>query len=99
MFRARPRAARAPLKAQLIALKPVSRQVVAARQQGLESGLGLQVSLPACQMSLLLRLGSEIGKDARKKIEVLASALKRVRRTPTFVRASSTTSRSRGLPG
>ena len=34
----------ASLKAQLIALKPVSRQVVAAQQeQGLESGLGLQV--------------------------------------------------------
>ncbi|MBK8526511.1 MAG: S8 family peptidase [Rubrivivax sp.] len=65
----------ASLKAQLIALKPVSRQVVAAQQeQGLESGLGLQVQfagLPDVALAFE-SLGSEIGKDARKKIEVLS---------------------------
>lgn len=63
------------LKAQLVALKPVAQQVVAAQQeQGLESGLGLQVQfagLPDVALAFE-SLGSEVGKDARKKIEVLS---------------------------
>ena len=65
----------ASLKAQLVALKPVAQQGVAAqREQGLESGLGLQVQFAGVPDVALAfeSLGSEIGKDARKKIEVLS---------------------------
>ena len=63
------------LKAQLVALKPVAQQVVAAqKEQGLESGLGLQVQFAGMPDVALAfeSLGSEVGKDARKKIEVLS---------------------------
>ena len=63
------------LKTQLVALKPVAQLVVAAQQeQGLESGLGLQVQCAGVPDVALAfeSLGSEIGKDARKKIEVLS---------------------------
>lgn len=63
------------LKAQLIALKPVAQHVVAAQQEhGLESGLGLQVEFVG-QPDVALAfesLGFELGKDSRKKIEVLS---------------------------
>jgi hypothetical protein len=63
------------LKAQLIALKPVAQQVVAAQEeQGLESGLGLQlqfVGLPGVALAFE-SLGYELGKDPLKKIEVLS---------------------------
>lgn len=63
------------LKAQIVALKPVALQVAAAQQeQGLESGFGLQVQfagIPGVALAFE-SLGSEIGKDARKKIEVLS---------------------------
>jgi hypothetical protein len=63
------------LKAQLLALRPVAQQAVAAQQeQGLESGLGLQVQFVG-QPDVALAfesLGYEVGKDARKKIEVLS---------------------------
>ena len=63
------------LKAQLVALKPVAQQVVAAQQeQGLESGLGLQVQFAGIpDVALAFEgLGREVGKDARKKIELLS---------------------------
>lgn len=63
------------LKAQLLALRPVVEQVVAAQQeQGLESGLGLQVQFVGQPDAALAfeSLGYELGKDARKKIEVLS---------------------------
>lgn len=63
------------LKAQLLALRPVAQQAVAAqKEQGLESGLGLQVQFigqPDVAMAFE-SLGYEVGKDARKKIEVLS---------------------------
>lgn len=63
------------LKAQLLALKPLAEQAVAAQQQqGLESGLGLQiefVGLPDVALAFE-SLGYEIGKDPRRKIEVLS---------------------------
>lgn len=63
------------LKAQLQSLKPIAEQAVAIQQeQGLESGLGLQV-LFVGQPDVALAfesLGYEIGKDPRKKIEVLS---------------------------
>ena len=63
------------LKAQLLALRPLAQQAVAAQQeQGLESGLGLQVQFVG-QPDVALAfesLGYEVGKDARKKIEVLS---------------------------
>lgn len=63
------------LKAQLLALQPLAQQAVAAQQeQGLESGLGLQVQFVG-QPDVALAfesLGYELGKDARKKIEVLS---------------------------
>lgn len=65
----------ASLKAQLAALKPVAQQVVFAQQeQELESGLGLQVQFAGMPDVTLAfeSLGSEIGRDARKKIEVLS---------------------------
>ena len=63
------------LKAQLVALKPVAKNVVDAQQaQGLESGFGLQVQFAGMPDVALAfeSLGSEIGRDARKKIEVLS---------------------------
>lgn len=63
------------LRAQLLALKPIAEQAVAAQQQqGLESGLGLQVEfvgLPDVALAFE-SLGYEIGKDPQKKIEVLS---------------------------
>jgi hypothetical protein len=63
------------LRAQLVALKPVAQQVAAAQQeQGLESGLGLQVQFVGMPDVALAfeSLGSEIGKDPQKKIELLS---------------------------
>lgn len=63
------------LKAQLLALRPVAQQAVAAqKEQGLESGLGLQVQfIGQPDVALAFEsLGYEVGKDARKKIEVLS---------------------------
>ena len=58
------------LKAQLLALRPLAQQAVAAQQeQGLESGLGLQVQFVG-QPDVALAfesLGYEVGKDARKR--------------------------------
>lgn len=63
------------LRAQLLALKPIAEQTVAAQQQqGLESGLGLQiefVGLPDVALAFE-SLGYEIGKDPKRKIEVLS---------------------------
>ena len=63
------------LKAQLLALQPIAQQAVAAqKEQGLESGLGLQVQFVG-QPDVALAfesLGYEVGKDAQKKIEVLS---------------------------
>lgn len=65
----------ASLSAQLNALKPVAQHARQVQQeQGLESGLGLQVQFVG-QPDVALAfesLGSELGKDARKKIEVLS---------------------------
>jgi hypothetical protein len=65
----------ADLRAQLVALNPVAQQVVAAQQeQGLESGLGIQVEFVG-QPDVALAfesLGYEVGTDPRKKIEVLS---------------------------
>ncbi len=65
----------ASLRGQLLALEPIATATVAAqRQQGLESGLGLQVefvSLPDVTLAFE-SLGYEIGKDPKKKIEVLS---------------------------
>ena len=63
------------LKAQLVALKQDAQQVVdIQREQGLESGFGLQVQFAGMPDVALAfeSLGSELGKDARKKIEVLS---------------------------
>jgi hypothetical protein len=63
------------LRAQLLALKPIAEQAAAAQQQqGIESGLGLQVEfvgLPEVALAFE-SLGYEIGKDPHKKIEVLS---------------------------
>jgi hypothetical protein len=63
------------LKAQLLALQPIAQQAVAAqKEQGLESGLGLQVQFVG-QPDVALAfesLGYEVGKDPQKKIEVLS---------------------------
>jgi hypothetical protein len=63
------------LRAQLQALKPIAQDAVAVQQElGLESGLGLQVQFVG-QPDVALAfesLGYEIGKDPRKKIEVLS---------------------------
>lgn len=65
----------ASLSAQLNALKPVAQHARQVQQeQGLESGLGLQVQFVG-QPDVALAfesLGSELGKDPRKKIEVLS---------------------------
>jgi hypothetical protein len=63
------------LKAQLLALQPLAQQAVTAQQdQGLESGLGLQVQFVGQPDAVLAfeSLGYELGKDAQKKIEVLS---------------------------
>lgn len=63
------------LKAQLHALAPVAQQAVAAQHaQGLESGLGLQITFVGRPDVALAfeSLGFEVGKDAQKKIEVLS---------------------------
>lgn len=63
------------LKAQLHALQPIAQQAVSVQQeQGLESGLGLQVQFVGQpEVALAFEsLGYEIGKDPRKKIEVLS---------------------------
>ena len=65
----------AMLKAQLQALKPLAQQVVEMqKEQGLESGLGLQIQFVGVQDVALAfeSLGSERGRDPRKKIEVLS---------------------------
>lgn len=58
------------LRAQLLALKPIAEQAVAAQQQqGLESGLGLQVEfvgLPDVALAFE-SLGYEIGKDPQRR--------------------------------
>lgn len=63
------------LKAQLVALQPIAQQAVAAqKEQGLESGLGVQVQFVG-QPDVALAfesLGYEVGKDAQRKIEVLS---------------------------
>lgn len=65
----------ASLSAQLNALKSVAQHARQVQQeQGLESGLGLQVQFVG-QPDVALAfesLGSEVGKDPRKKIEVLS---------------------------
>lgn len=65
----------AALQAQLQALKPIAQQVVEVqKEQGLESGLGLQIQFVGIQdISLAFEsLGSELGRDPQKKIEVLS---------------------------
>lgn len=65
----------ASLSAQLNALKPVAQHARQVQQEhGLESGLGLQVQFVGQPDAALAfeSLGSELGKDARKKIEVLS---------------------------
>lgn len=63
------------LKAQLLALQPIAQQAVAAqKEQGLQSGLGLQVQFVG-QPDVALAfesLGYELGKDAQQQIEVLS---------------------------
>lgn len=63
------------LKSQLLALQPLAQQAVLVQQeQGLESGLGLQVEFVG-QPDVALAfesLGYELGKDPRKRIEVLS---------------------------
>lgn len=65
----------AALKAQLQALKLVAQQVIEAqKEQGLESGLGLQIQfagVPDVELAFA-SLGSELGRDPRKMIEVLS---------------------------
>ena len=65
----------ASLRAQLLALKPIAQQAVAAQQaQELESGLGLQVQFVGMPDVALAfeSLGYEVGKDPEKKVEVLS---------------------------
>lgn len=65
----------AALKAQLQALRPVAQQVVEAqKEQGLESGLGLQIQFVGVPDVVLAfaSLGSELGRDPQKQIEVLS---------------------------
>lgn len=65
----------ASLQAQLLALKPIFQQAVKLQtEQGLQSGLGLQiqfVGLPDVALAFE-SLGYELGRDPRKKIEVLS---------------------------
>lgn len=63
------------LKAQLQALKPVAQQVVETqKEQGLESGLGLQIQFVGVPDVALAfeSLSSELGRDPQKKIELLS---------------------------
>ncbi len=63
------------LKNQLLSLKPLAEQAVAIQKdQGLESGLGLQVEfIGQPDVALAFEsLGYELGKDPQKKIEVLS---------------------------
>jgi hypothetical protein len=65
----------AALKAQLQALKPVAQQAVEVqREQGLESGLGLQIQFVGVPDVALAfeSLGRELGRDPQKMIEVLS---------------------------
>ena len=65
----------AGLQAQLQALRPVAQQAVAAqREQGLQSGLGLQiqfVGMPNVELAFE-SLGNERSRDPAKQIEVLS---------------------------
>lgn len=65
----------AALKAQLQALKPIAQQVAKAqKEQGLESGLGLQIlftGMPDIALAFE-SLGSERGRDLQKQIELLS---------------------------
>lgn len=65
----------AKLKGQLQALKPLAQEMAEAqREQGFESGLGLQiqfVGVPDVAMAFE-SLGSELGRDPKKQIEVLS---------------------------
>ncbi|MCH9828641.1 MAG: S8 family peptidase [Gammaproteobacteria bacterium] len=63
------------LRDQLVALKPIALHVATAQQeQGLESGLGLQVQFVGMPDVALAfeSLGYEIGRDPQKKIELLS---------------------------
>jgi hypothetical protein len=63
------------LKGQLQALKPIAQQVAdAQREQGLESGLGLQIQFVGVHDVAMAfeSLGSERGRDPSKQIEVLS---------------------------
>lgn len=63
------------LRTQLAELTPVAQQVAAVQQElGLESGLGLQVQFVGMPDVALAfeSLGYEVGKDPRKRIEVLS---------------------------
>lgn len=65
----------AALKAQLQSLRPVAQQMVEAqKEQGLESGLGLQIQFVGVPDVALAfeSLGRELGRDPQKKIEVLS---------------------------
>ena len=65
----------AMLQAQLQALKPIAQQAVAAqKEQGMQSGLGLQVQFVGMPDVALAfeSLGYEVGRDSLKKIEVLS---------------------------
>lgn len=63
------------LMGQLQILKPIAKQVAdAQREQGLESGLGLQIQFVGMQEVALAfeSLGSELGRDPKRQIEVLS---------------------------
>jgi len=65
----------AALHAQLQALKPIAQQAVKVQsEQGLQSGLGLQVQFVGMPDVVLAfeSLGYELGRDPRKRIEVLS---------------------------
>jgi len=65
----------AALMGQLQALKPIAQQVIEAqKEQDLESGLGLQIQFVGVHDVVLAfeSLGSELGRDPKKQIEVLS---------------------------
>lgn len=65
----------AALMGQLQALKPIAQQVIEAQiEQEIESGLGLQVQFVGMHDVALAfeSLGSELGRDPKKQIEVLS---------------------------
>ncbi|MDP2111164.1 MAG: S8 family peptidase [Thiobacillus sp.] len=65
----------AALQAQLLALKPIATQAVEVqKEQGLQSGLGLQIQFVGLPDVVLAfeSLGVERGRDPRKQIEVLS---------------------------